>query len=107
MRRLWIVAATVVACAGLAGQASIAYAATLNPAERVREHIPDRMTPPEEIAGAVVRLVRDDSLAGRVLVCWCDGPWALVALGDRGYAREEFSPAPPAAAPSDRHGGAG
>jgi type VI protein secretion system component VasK len=30
MRRLWIVAATVVACAGLAGQASIAYAESGN-----------------------------------------------------------------------------
>jgi NAD(P)-dependent dehydrogenase (short-subunit alcohol dehydrogenase family) len=47
--------------------------------------LPARMTTPDEIAGAVADLVADDALAGRVLVCWCDGPWALVAEGDDGY----------------------
>jgi len=91
----------------IATPSSVAYAATLDPAERARQHIPDRMTPPEEIAGAVAGLIADDSLAGRVLVCWCDQPWVLVAPGDVGYARFEISPAPPPAAPSDRLGAAG
>jgi NAD(P)-dependent dehydrogenase (short-subunit alcohol dehydrogenase family) len=91
----------------IATPSAAAYAATLDPAERARRHIPDRMTPPEEIAGAVARLIADDSLAGRVLVCWCDQPWVLVAPGDVGYARFEISPAPPAAAPSVRREGAG
>jgi NAD(P)-dependent dehydrogenase (short-subunit alcohol dehydrogenase family) len=74
-----------------------AHVASLAPAERAR--LPARMTPPEEIAAAVARFVRDDSLAGRVLVCWCDGPWALVADGDRGY--REFTVWPgPAPAPT-------
>jgi len=84
-----------------------AYAATLTAAERARAHVPDRMTPPDEIAGAVARFVRDDSLAGRVLVCWCGMPWALVAPGDVGYARWEVSPVPTASAPTDPHAGAG
>jgi len=85
-----------------------AYAASLDPAERARLHVadPDRMTSPEEIAGAVARFVHDDSMAGRVLVCWCGMPWALVAPGDRGYARSEVSPVPPAAAPSAPREGA-
>jgi 3-oxoacyl-[acyl-carrier protein] reductase len=87
--------------------ATVAYAATLDRAERARLHIPDRMTPPEEIAGAVARLIADDSLAGRVLVCWCGQPWVLVAPGDVGYARFEISPVPPATAPTDRREGAG
>ncbi|HXM57312.1 MAG TPA: SDR family oxidoreductase [Candidatus Dormibacteraeota bacterium] len=47
--------------------------------------LPERMTTPDEIAGAVADLIADDALAGRVLVCWCDGPWALIADGDDGY----------------------
>jgi NAD(P)-dependent dehydrogenase (short-subunit alcohol dehydrogenase family) len=79
---------------------------SLPPAERAR--VPARLTPPEDIAGAVVRFVADDSLAGRVLVCWCDGPWALVAPGDRGYAAFDafVTPQPPAPAPSAPPAGA-
>jgi NAD(P)-dependent dehydrogenase (short-subunit alcohol dehydrogenase family) len=86
-----------------------AYAASLDPAERARRHVadPDRMTRPAEIAGAVARFVQDDSMAGRLLVCWCDMPWVLVAPGDVGYARAEVSPAPPPAAPSVPREGAG
>jgi NAD(P)-dependent dehydrogenase (short-subunit alcohol dehydrogenase family) len=86
-----------------------AYAASLDPAERARRHVPDpdRMTPPEEIAGAVARFVQDDSMAGRVLVCWCGMPWVLVAPGDVGYARSVVSPVQPAAVPSGPPGGAG
>lgn len=36
------------------------------------------LTPPEEIADAVVELIRDDSLAGRVLICWCEEPRRLI-----------------------------
>jgi NAD(P)-dependent dehydrogenase (short-subunit alcohol dehydrogenase family) len=71
---------------------SIALAAALSPEERARRHVPDEMTPPEAIAGAVARFVADDSLAGRVLVCWCGAPWALLAPGDVGYERFEVAP---------------
>jgi NAD(P)-dependent dehydrogenase (short-subunit alcohol dehydrogenase family) len=86
-----------------------AYSASLDPDERARLHVadPDRMNSPDEIAGAVAHFVRDDSMAGRVLVCWCGMPWVLVAPGDVGYARSEVSPVQPAAAPSGPPGGAG
>lgn len=91
----------------IATEATLALVARLAPAERARSHVPTRLTPPEEIADAVVRFVRDDSLVGRVLVCWCERPWALVAPGDVGYARSEvMSPLPPAPAPSDGSSGA-
>ncbi len=35
------------------------------------------MTQPEEIAEAVVRIVRDETLAGRVMLCVGPKPWAL------------------------------
>jgi hypothetical protein len=54
------------------------------------------MTPPEQIAGQVVRFVVDDSLTGRVLVCWCEAPWALVVPDDVGYGRFEVVPRPTA-----------
>jgi len=38
---------------------------------------------PEEIADAVLMFIRDDTLAGRVMV-WPDGePWRLVPVGAR------------------------
>lgn len=52
-----------------------------------RPDLPEPLTPPEDIAGAVADLVRDDSLAGRVLVCWSEGGWPLIEPGDVGYAR--------------------
>jgi NAD(P)-dependent dehydrogenase (short-subunit alcohol dehydrogenase family) len=64
-----------------------AHLAELSPAERAA--LPERMTTPEEIAGAVVRCVRDDALAGRVMVCWTGEPWGLVADRDSGYAELE------------------
>jgi NAD(P)-dependent dehydrogenase (short-subunit alcohol dehydrogenase family) len=88
----------------IATPGTTAFAATLTPAERARLHIPEEMTPPEDIAGAVARFVLDDSLAGRVLVCWCDGPWALVAPGDPGYRQAELNRA---FAPSGPRGAAG
>jgi NAD(P)-dependent dehydrogenase (short-subunit alcohol dehydrogenase family) len=60
------------------------------------------LTPAEDIAGAVVDLLRDDALAGRVLVCWSDAPWELVAAGDRGFRGGAIRPSPaPATAPTD------
>jgi NAD(P)-dependent dehydrogenase (short-subunit alcohol dehydrogenase family) len=76
----------------IATPSSLALAAALSPEERALRHVPDEMTPPEAIAGAVAGLVADDSLAGRVLVCWCGAPWALIAPGDVGYARFEVAP---------------
>lgn len=75
----------------IATAGTTAYVATLDPAERALAHVPARMTSPEEIADAVAGFVRDDSLAGRVLVCWCEMPWALVAPGDLGYAGFEVA----------------
>ena len=83
--------------------ATAAYVATLPPEDRAR--VPPRLTPPQEIAGAVALFIEDDSLAGRVLVCWCDHPWALVAPGDPGCRDAEVMPVP-ASAPNGPRGGA-
>jgi NAD(P)-dependent dehydrogenase (short-subunit alcohol dehydrogenase family) len=71
----------------------------LSSAERAT--LPERMSTPEEIAGAVVHFVRDDSLAGRVMVCWSGDASGLVAAGDAGYASFEVMAEQPGAAPSD------
>lgn len=39
---------------------------------------PPAMSPPEEIAAAVVMLVRDDTLAGRIMLCYEGAPWRLL-----------------------------
>jgi NAD(P)-dependent dehydrogenase (short-subunit alcohol dehydrogenase family) len=49
--------------------------------------VPDVLIPPEEIAGAVLRLATDVSLAGRVLVYFGGRPPRLIPFGDAGYAQ--------------------
>jgi NAD(P)-dependent dehydrogenase (short-subunit alcohol dehydrogenase family) len=85
-------------------EAAAAHVATLTPGPQ--RYVPTRLTPPEEIAEAVAELVRDDALAGRVLVCWCDAPWALVAAWDPGFRDFEVMPVP-APVPSVPHRGVG
>jgi NAD(P)-dependent dehydrogenase (short-subunit alcohol dehydrogenase family) len=43
-----------------------------------RARVPERLNEPEEIADSVVDLVRDDELAGRVMVCRCGEPPVLI-----------------------------
>jgi NAD(P)-dependent dehydrogenase (short-subunit alcohol dehydrogenase family) len=50
--------------------------ARMTPEERAR--VPERLNEPEEIADAVVEFIRDDDLAGRVMVCWCGEPRRLI-----------------------------
>jgi NAD(P)-dependent dehydrogenase (short-subunit alcohol dehydrogenase family) len=51
--------------------------AALSP-EEWRATAPPVMTQPEEIAEAVVRIVNDESLAGRVMLCVGPKPWPLL-----------------------------
>jgi NAD(P)-dependent dehydrogenase (short-subunit alcohol dehydrogenase family) len=44
--------------------------------------VPAGILPPEEIADAAVELIGDDSLAGRVMACWCDQPRSLFPVPD-------------------------
>jgi NAD(P)-dependent dehydrogenase (short-subunit alcohol dehydrogenase family) len=44
--------------------------------------VPPGILAPEEIADAAVEMIRDDSLAGRVMACWCDQPRSLFPVPD-------------------------
>jgi NAD(P)-dependent dehydrogenase (short-subunit alcohol dehydrogenase family) len=44
--------------------------------------VPAGILPPEEIADAAVELIGDDSLAGRVMACWCGEPRSLFPVPD-------------------------
>jgi NAD(P)-dependent dehydrogenase (short-subunit alcohol dehydrogenase family) len=44
--------------------------------------VPPGILAPEEIADAAVELIRDDSLAGRVMSCWCGQPRSLLPVPD-------------------------
>jgi NAD(P)-dependent dehydrogenase (short-subunit alcohol dehydrogenase family) len=44
--------------------------------------VPPGILAPEEIAEAAVELIRDDSLAGRVMACWCGEPRSLLPVPD-------------------------
>src|SRR5205807_8640673 len=61
----------------------------LTPAQRMERGVPARLLDLDEVANVVVRLARDESLFGRVLVGWSDGPPGLISWGDRGYRELE------------------
>ena len=44
--------------------------------------VPPGILAPDEIAEAAVELIRDDSLAGRVMACWCGEPRSLLPVPD-------------------------
>lgn len=61
----------------------------LTPEQRKARGAPSKLIELAEIAQAVVRLITDEHLAGRVLILW-DGPRAeLISASDPGYASTE------------------
>jgi NAD(P)-dependent dehydrogenase (short-subunit alcohol dehydrogenase family) len=66
-----------------------AYWDTLAPEQRRARGAPPKLIELNEVAQAVVRLITDENLAGRVLILW-DGPRAeLIGANDPGYASTE------------------
>jgi len=63
-----------------------AFVDPLTPAQRREAGVPETLTTLDEIASAVVRLIADESLSGRVLVWWSGQAPGLIPLGDAGYA---------------------
>ena len=60
--------------------------------ERRAKNVPPKLIELDEVAQAVVRLITDENLAGRVLILW-DGPRAeLISASDPGYASTETYP---------------
>lgn len=55
--------------------------AEMTPEERVRL-VPAVLAQPEEIADAVVMLIRDETLAGRIMLCYEGAPWRLLEPSD-------------------------
>lgn len=65
------------------------YVDALTPQQRKQQNVPDVLTTLDEIAHAVVQLATDESLAGRVMVCWNGQPRLLIPFGDPGYTSLE------------------
>jgi len=79
------------------------YVDALTPEHRRANGVPETLTTLEEAAGAVLDLIRDETLAGRVLVWWSGQPPGLIPQGDPGYASlEPFYATPGAAANSPK-----
>ena len=66
-----------------------AYVNGLTPQQRKEGGVPDVLTTLDEIADAVVELVADERLAGRVMLWWSGQPRRLIPWGDPGYAALE------------------
>jgi len=62
---------------------------TMTPLQRREWHAPDTLISPDELAGVVMRLITDETLAGRVMVWWNGEPPRLIPVGDPGYAALE------------------
>jgi NAD(P)-dependent dehydrogenase (short-subunit alcohol dehydrogenase family) len=75
--------------AWIATEEVAAYVATVRPDEREARGVPKTLITLEQIGDAVVRLITDESLAGRLLVYWNDQPPRLIAASDPGYAAFE------------------
>ncbi len=75
--------------AWIATEEVASYVATVPPDERAARGVPKTLITLDEIADAVVRLITDESLAGRLLVYWNDQPPRLIAANDPGYAAFE------------------
>jgi NAD(P)-dependent dehydrogenase (short-subunit alcohol dehydrogenase family) len=61
------------------------YVDTLDANQRRAAGVPETLTTLDEIASAVLRLISDESLFGRVLVWWSGQPPGLIPIGDPGY----------------------
>jgi NAD(P)-dependent dehydrogenase (short-subunit alcohol dehydrogenase family) len=61
------------------------YWESLTGEQRVERGVPDALLSTGQIAGAVVQLATDESLAGRVVFWWSDDKPRLIEWGDRGY----------------------
>jgi len=62
------------------------YWESLTPEERQLRGVPSRLLSLDEVAGAVLRLATDESLAGRVMIWWSEDSPKLIRWGDRGYS---------------------
>ncbi|HTM55458.1 MAG TPA: SDR family NAD(P)-dependent oxidoreductase [Pirellulales bacterium] len=58
---------------------------SLTPEQRRRQDVPEVLTTLDEVCDAVVELLTNEQLAGRVMVWWNGQPRRLVAAGDVGY----------------------
>jgi len=65
------------------------YVDSLSPGGRRARGVPETLTTLDEIASAVIRLITDESLYGRVLIWWSGQPPGLIPVGDPGYAALE------------------
>jgi NAD(P)-dependent dehydrogenase (short-subunit alcohol dehydrogenase family) len=64
-----------------------AYVDPLTPEQRREGGVPETLTTLDEIANAVVRLIADESLFGRILVWWSGETPGLIPGEDSGYAK--------------------
>ena len=66
-----------------------AYFDSLTAEQRRKGGVPDVLTTLDEISDAVVELVTNENLAGRVMVLWSGKPSRMIPADDRGYERLE------------------
>jgi NAD(P)-dependent dehydrogenase (short-subunit alcohol dehydrogenase family) len=78
--------------AWMASQEVTDYVNSLSPQERITRGVPKTLITLDQAADAVIRLVTDESLAGRLLVYWNDEPPRLIGREDAGFAAYDPEP---------------
>lgn len=78
--------------AWMASQEVTDYVNSLTPQERIARGVPKTLITLDQAADAVIRLITDESLAGRLLVYWNDEPPRLISSADPGFAAYEGGP---------------
>jgi NAD(P)-dependent dehydrogenase (short-subunit alcohol dehydrogenase family) len=65
------------------------YIETLTPEERIQRKVPDNPNKPEDIANAVYQLATDETLFGRIMVCWCGQQHKLISGDEYAYSKPD------------------
>ncbi len=72
------------------------YWESLTPAQRGERGVPDTLLSLDEVSEAILRLATDETLFGRLLVCWNGQPPRLVPQSDPGFqSLDPAKPVPP------------
>jgi NAD(P)-dependent dehydrogenase (short-subunit alcohol dehydrogenase family) len=65
------------------------YIETLTLEQRIQRKVPDNPNKPEDIANAVYQLATDETLFGRIMVCWCGQQHKFISADEFSYSKPD------------------
>jgi NAD(P)-dependent dehydrogenase (short-subunit alcohol dehydrogenase family) len=89
LKELYNISVNALASDWIGTEEILKYIETLTPEQRIQRKVPDKPNKPEDIANAVYQLATDQTLFGRIMVCWCGQPHKFIAADDFAYSKLE------------------